>query len=118
MSTPHRSKERTLNASAAEKIVIDDTVCDSQQQGLAAQASTLSGAVGPASASLGSAAFGVMNSLLVGPMNSLASRTGELASTASAFASRMSEGVGAAKATFAEVEEAAVAAFDGTEVGG
>lgn len=113
---PYRAKEFPLNASAAEKIVIDDAVCEAQVRGLASQAGTLAGAVGPASASLGSTAFGVMNSFLVGPMNGIAARTGELAGEASAMAARMSEGVSVARATFTELEEAASASFDGVEI--
>ena len=112
----HRVKEFTLNTSAAEKIVFDDAVCEAQVRGLASQASTLAGAVGSASAALGSTAFGVMNSFLVGPMNGIAARTGELAGEASAMAARMSEGVSVAQATFVQCEEEAAAAFDGYEV--
>lgn len=116
LSPPNDREEPQLSGSNAEKIVIDDAVCEAQQRGLAAQARTLDGTVGPAAASLGGTAFGVMNSFLVGPMNAMAGRTSELAAQAAAMAGRMSTGVGVARATFAELEADTAATFDGWEV--
>lgn len=97
--------------SAAERIVIDDSVLDIQQQTLKNVAQALSRGVGPARATLADTSFGLMNSGLASAMNQIAQRTSELVAEASELSSRMAEGVAAARTAFAECEDAAAQSF-------
>lgn len=109
-----------MAASAAERIVIEDSSLSKQEQTLKNASASLARGVGPAQAKLGNTSFGLMNAGLAAAMNQMAQRTGELVAEASKLSNRMAEGVSAARKTFAECEEDAANTFktfsaDGTE---
>lgn len=100
-----------MTESAAERIVIDESVLISQRRTLQNASRSLSAGVGPAQATLASTSFGVINSFLASALNGMASRTGELVAEAAEMSKRMSGAVDSALATYAAHEEQASAEF-------
>lgn len=106
-----------MSAAAANTITIDDEVLANQVRVLEGVATRIKGLTGPASTSLGSTSFGVINSYLVGPINHWAARSGECVETAGEYTTRMAGGVDDARRLFAECEENAIAALKKLDLG-